>query len=141
MSGPIHQTEAHLLALAPHTGDHLVLTCFSPADGLFSALLRPPRGLKTDAAPPPDLFDRLALELRHAKGAPAGVPWFVREYRILARRAGLGRDNPTRPAPAGPGEPPDDLLRHDRPLARVVRPPPVGQARDGMEGGGHDALN
>lgn len=95
MSGPIHQTEAHLLALAPHTGDHLVLTCFSPADGLFSALLRPPRGLKTDAAPPPDLFDRLALELRHAKGAPAGGPWFVREYRILSRRAGIGRDYAT----------------------------------------------
>lgn len=95
MSGPAHQTEAHLLSLAPHTGDHVVLTCFSPADGLFHALLRPPRGAKTDSAPAPDLFDRLALDLRHAKGASAGGPWFVREHRILARHAGVGRDYPT----------------------------------------------
>jgi hypothetical protein len=95
MSGPSHQTEAHLLSLAPHAGDHLVLTCFSPSDGLFAALLRPPRGLKTDAAPAPDLFDRLALDLRHAKGAPAGGPWFVREHRVLARHAGIGRDYAT----------------------------------------------
>ena len=95
MSGTSHQTEAHLLSLAPHTGDHLVLACFSPADGLFHALLRPPRGAKTDAAPAPDLFDRLALDLRHAKGAPAGGPWFVREHRVLARHAGIGRDYAT----------------------------------------------
>ena len=95
MSGPSHQTEAHLLSLAPHTGDHLVLTCFSPVEGLFHALLRPPRGAKGDAAPAPDLFDRLALELRHAKGASASGPWFVREHRILARHAGIGRDYAT----------------------------------------------
>ncbi|MEO0054374.1 MAG: hypothetical protein RLZZ50_321 [Verrucomicrobiota bacterium] len=95
MSSLVHQTEAHLLALAPHAGDHLVLTCFSPSDGLFSALLRPGRVAKTDASPTPDLFDRLALDLRHAKGAPASGPWFVREHRILSRHAGIGRDYAT----------------------------------------------
>lgn len=95
MSGPVHQTEAYLLALAPHAGDHLVLTCFSAFDGLFSALLRPVRVARTDAAPAPDLFDRVALELRHARGAPTGGPWFVREHRILARHAGIGRDYAT----------------------------------------------
>lgn len=95
MPSPLHQTEAHLLALAPHTGDHLVLTCFSAADGLFVAMLRAARAAKPDAAPAPDLFDRLALDLNHARGAPAGGPWFVRDHRILARHAGIGRDYPT----------------------------------------------
>ena len=95
MSSPPHQTEAHLLALAPHTGDHLVLTCFSADDGLFTALLRPARAAKPDTAPAPDLFDRIALDLRHAKGAPAGGPWFVREHRIVLRHAGIGRDYAT----------------------------------------------
>lgn len=103
MSGPSHQSEAHILALSPHAGDHLVLTCFSPVDGLFTALLRPVRPApgssllapRSTAAPAPDLFDRIALELRHAKGAPAGGPWFVREHRILLRHSGIGRDYPT----------------------------------------------
>ncbi len=97
MSSPLHHTEAHLLSLAPHTGDHLVLTCFSPADGLFTALLRPARGGKAaaTAAPAPDLFDRLALELNHARGGSASGPWFVREHRVLQRHAGIGRDYAT----------------------------------------------
>jgi hypothetical protein len=97
VSSPLHQTEAHLLSLAPHTGDHLVLTCFSPADGLLTALLRPARGGKaaSTAAPAPDLFDRLALELNHARGGSASGPWFVREHRVLQRHAGIGRDYAT----------------------------------------------
>lgn len=95
MPGPLHQTEAHVLAKAAHTGDHVVLTCFSPHDGLLTALLRPSRAGKPDAAPAPDLFDHLALELQHGKGSPAGGPWFVREHRILARHAAIGRDYPT----------------------------------------------
>lgn len=95
MSSPLHQLEAHLLSLAPHTGDHLVLTCFSPEDGLLTALLRPARAAKTPAAPAPDLFDRLALELNHARGGSASGPWFVREHRIIARHSSIGRDYPT----------------------------------------------
>ncbi len=95
MSGPTHQTEARVLAKAPHAGDHLVLTCFSPADGLLTALLRPPCNQKTDTSPVPDLFDRLALTLNHGRAAPAGGPWFVREYRLLTRQAALGRDYAT----------------------------------------------
>ncbi len=91
MSGPIHQTEAHVLARAPHTGDHLVLTCFSPADGLLTALLRAARNQKPDTAPAPDLFDRLALSLEHGRGSPAGGPWFVREHRLLVRHTAIGR--------------------------------------------------
>lgn len=94
MSSPLHQTEAHLLSLAPHTGDHLVLTCFSPEEGVLTALLRPPRITRstTPTAPAPDLFDRLALELNHARGGSASGPWFVREHRVLLRHAGIGRD-------------------------------------------------
>ncbi len=95
MPSPSHQTEAHVLAKAPHAGDHLVLTCFSPADGLLTALLRPPRSQKTDTSPAPDLFDRLALTLNHGRAAPSGGPWFVREYRLLTRHASIGRDYAT----------------------------------------------
>lgn len=93
--GPSHQTEVHLLAKAPHSGDHLVLTGFSPVDGLLTALLRPARNGKTDTAPVPDLFDLLALDLNHARGASAGGPWFVREHRLITRHAAIGRDYPT----------------------------------------------
>ena len=95
MSIPVHQTEAHVLAKAPHAGDHLVLTCFSPADGVLTALLRLPRNQKTDTSPAPDLFDRLALTLNHGRSAPGAGPWFVREYRLLTRHVALGRDYAT----------------------------------------------
>lgn len=91
MSGPTHQTDAHVLAKAAHTGDHTVLSCFSPGDGLFTALIRASRSQKPDTAPAPDLFDRLALSLDHARGSSGG-PWFVREHRLLARHAAIGRD-------------------------------------------------
>jgi hypothetical protein len=95
VSIPVHQTEAHVLAKAPHAGDHLVLTCFSPADGVLTALLRLPRNQKTDTSPAPDLFDRLALTLNHGRSAPGAGPWFVREYRLLTRHVALGRDYAT----------------------------------------------
>ena len=95
MSSPLHQVEAHLLSLAPHTGDHLVLTCFSREDGLLTALLRPARAAKSGPPPAPDLFDRLALELNHARGGSSAGPWFVREHRIITRHSAIGRDYPT----------------------------------------------
>lgn len=95
MSGPTHQTEAHVLARDHHAGDHLVLTCFSPADGVLTALLRLPRNQKPDTSPAPDLFDRLALTLNHGRSAPGAGPWFVREHRLLVRLPSLGRDYPT----------------------------------------------
>ena len=95
MSGPVHLTEAHLLAKAPHTGDHWVLTLFSPTDGLLTALLRVARTPKPDTAPAPDLFDRLALTLQHGRNSPGDGPWFVKEHRLLARHAAIGRDYPT----------------------------------------------
>lgn len=99
MPGPSHQTEAHLLAKSPHTGDHLVLTCFSPTDGLITALLRPApisgSAAARSAAPSPDLFDHLALDLNHARGSSSGGLWFVREHRLLARHAAIGRNYAT----------------------------------------------
>jgi len=95
VSGPSHHTEAHLLAKAAHTGDHVVLTCFSPADGLLTALLRVTRNPKPDTQPAPDLFDRLGLTLQHGRNSPGDGPWFVREHRLLARHAAIGRDYPT----------------------------------------------
>lgn len=91
MPGPLHQTEVHVLSRADHAGDHVMLTCFSPDDGLFTALLRPPRGAKIDTAPAPDLFDRLALSLEHGRGSSAG-PWFVKEHRLLVRHSAIGAD-------------------------------------------------
>lgn len=84
-----------MLAKSPHTGDHLVLTVFSPIDGLLTALLRPARPGKTETAPTPDLFDHLALDLNHARGSSGGGPWFVRDHRLLARHAAIGRDYST----------------------------------------------
>lgn len=95
MSGPLHTAEAHLLARQPHAGDHLVLTCFSAADGLFTALLRPPASPRRDAPPAPDLFDHLALVLARPRGGGDTAPWFVREHRVLFRHPALGRDYPT----------------------------------------------
>ena len=91
MPGPLHPTEIHVLAKATHAGDQLILTGFSPDDGLLTALLRLPRAGATAAAPTPDLFDRLALTLEHGRGSPAGGPWFVREHRLLVRHAAIGR--------------------------------------------------
>ena len=92
MPGPLHQTDAHVLSRAPHTGDHVVLACFSASDGLFHALLRATRGGKAaSASPAPDLFDRLALTLEHGRAAPGAGPWFVREHRLLHRHAAIGR--------------------------------------------------
>ncbi|MCX6937660.1 MAG: hypothetical protein NTU80_07130 [Verrucomicrobia bacterium] len=95
MPGPVHRTEAHVLAKTAHTGDHWMLTCFSPTDGLITALLRSTRSHKNDTAPSPDLFDLLALELQHGRGSPGTGPWFVREHRILTRHSAIGRDYPT----------------------------------------------
>lgn len=92
MPGPLHQTEVHVLARAAHTGDHLGLTCFSASDGLLTALLRLPRTSKANTVPPPDLFDRVGLTLEHGRGSPSGGPWFVREYQLLTRYTGIGRD-------------------------------------------------
>jgi hypothetical protein len=89
--GPLHPTEIHVLAKATHAGDQLILTGFSPDDGLLTALLRLPRAGAPAASPTPDLFDRLALTLEHGRGSPAGGPWFVREHRLLIRHAAIGR--------------------------------------------------
>ena len=95
MPGPVHQTEAHVLAKNTHTGDHAQLICFSPTDGLLTVMLRAARNNKPDTSPAPDLFDLLALELQHGRGSPGSGPWFVREHRILARHPAIGRDYPT----------------------------------------------
>ncbi len=91
MPGPLHSTEIHVLAKATHAGDQLILTGFSPEDGLLTALLRLPRAGASTANPPPDLFDRLVLALEHGRGSPTGGPWFVREHRLLVRHAAIGR--------------------------------------------------
>lgn len=95
MSSPLHATEARLLARQPHAGDHLVLTCFSAAEGLFTALLRPAAAARRDAPSTPDLFDQLALQLARPRGGGESAPWFVREHRILRRHPELGRNYAT----------------------------------------------
>ena len=68
------------------------LTYHAYYDGHKDAYLVTDVSSKTQARA---LHINYAAELRHAKGAPAGGPWFVREYRILSRRAGIGRDYAT----------------------------------------------
>ena len=85
MAGRSLETEAILLS-ARLSGEHgRLLTFFAPVHGLLTAHhRRSARGNK----PVPDLFDHAGLVLEKN----SGDLWFVREYRVIRRHAGLGRD-------------------------------------------------
>ncbi len=88
MSGPALQTDAFVLVRRPPAESCQTLTVFCTTHGAFTILQRVPK------KPSPsrlvlDLFDEAALMLESSAG---GGPWFVREARLLARPAGIGRN-------------------------------------------------
>jgi hypothetical protein len=98
MPGQQLQTAALILGRQPSGSDNFEqLTAFSEADGLLVCLARLP---KSGAAAPArrssaarsegwlDLFDEAELWL---ESSSQGRTWFIKEHRLLVRRAGLGR--------------------------------------------------
>ncbi len=81
------QTDAFVLARRPPADSYQTLTVFSAAHGGLLALQRI-RKSATAGAGPLDLFDEAALQLESSN---QGRTWFIREARLLARPAGIGR--------------------------------------------------
>jgi hypothetical protein len=99
-----HLVEAEGLVLnrAPAGERHLRLTLLTPSLGLIIALFResrPAGGTATKSSrtragvmEQPDVFDHANVQLETPKpGAAHGAAYFVREYKVLRRHAGLGR--------------------------------------------------
>ena len=74
-----------VLGRDPSGESHLLLTLLEPTQGLERCLLRISRA---KGATPPDLFDEAELWL---ESRSQGRTWFIKEYRHLARRPGIGR--------------------------------------------------
>ena len=87
MSGRLLQTEAFILSKRPPTDAFQAFTLFSGEHGNLLALQRLP---KKNAANhlALDLFDEVALSLESSN---QGTAWFIKEVRLLARPAGIGR--------------------------------------------------
>jgi hypothetical protein len=92
---------------------HLRLTLLTPALGVITALLRESRpasakakaSSRARATPPlaqqPDVFDHAAVQLEPPRaGAAHRQVYFLREYKVLRRHAGLGRSYPALEAAA-----------------------------------------
>ncbi len=94
------EAEGLVLDKKPAGERHLQLKILSPALGLISALVRESRApgqaakprKKTGGTQRPDIFDHAALQLQspEAGGAHPHV-YFVAEYKVLHRQAGLAR--------------------------------------------------
>jgi len=87
MPGRQLQTEAFVLLKRPPADSFQTFTLFSPEHGALLALQRLP---KKNAANhlALDLFDEVALSLETSN---QGSTWFIKEVRLLARPAGIGR--------------------------------------------------
>ncbi|MGA2052655.1 MAG: hypothetical protein ABSH19_05020 [Opitutales bacterium] len=91
------EAEGLVLDRTPAGENHLRLTLLTPAPGLLKAMLRdsPAKSARSPASTRPDLFDHAAVVLEApAPGAAHGAVYFVREYKVLRRHAGLGRRYP-----------------------------------------------
>lgn len=91
MPGRQLQTEAFVLLKRPPADSFQTFTLFSPEHGGLLALQRLP---KKNAANhlALDLFDEVALSLETSN---QGSTWFIKEVRLLARPAGIGRSYAT----------------------------------------------
>ena len=88
MAAPTLQTEAFVLAKRPSPADGWqACTLFAPEHGPLHALQRVPKKLSAHQVML-DLFDEAALALESSN---QGRTWFVREARLLARHAAIGR--------------------------------------------------
>jgi len=91
MSGRLLQTDAFILSKRPPADSFQTFTLFSAEHGALLALQRLP---KKNAANhlALDLFDEVALSLESSN---QGSTWFIKEVRLLARPAGIGRSYAT----------------------------------------------
>jgi hypothetical protein len=91
MPGRQLQTEAFVLLKRPPADSFQTFTLFSAEHGALLALQRLP---KKNAANhlALDLFDEVALSLETSN---QGSTWFIKEVRLLARPAGIGRSYAT----------------------------------------------
>jgi recombinational DNA repair protein (RecF pathway) len=91
VAGPSITTEALVLLKRPPSDTFQTLSVFSAEHGTLLVMQR--RSLKSAGTTPAlDLFDELAVVL---EGAAQGNAWFVKEARVLARHAELGRSYAT----------------------------------------------
>ncbi len=89
MPGQQLQTTAFLLARKPSGADAFEqVTAFGEEHGLLACLFRLSRKASASSVTPPDLFDEAELWLESSN---QGRTWFIKEHRILARHAGVGR--------------------------------------------------
>lgn len=91
MPGRLLQTEAFILLKRPPADSFQTFSLFSAEHGPLLALQRLP---KKNAANhlALDLFDEVALTLESSN---QGSTWFIKEIRLLARPAGIGRSYTT----------------------------------------------
>ena len=87
MPGRQLQTEAFILLKRPPSDSFQTFTLFSREHGALLALQRLPKKSAANHLAL-DLFDEVALSLETPN---QGSTWFVKEVRLLARPAGIGR--------------------------------------------------
>jgi len=106
----IVETEGLVLDRKPSGERHLRLTVLSPTLGLITAMARDSRASakpttvrKTKSAPSrPDIFDRAMMRMELPdSGTVHPNFYFVREYKVLHRHAGLGKSYAALEAAAG----------------------------------------
>lgn len=104
-----------VLGREPSGESHLLLTVLDGEEGVARCLVRSRAAGKSER---PDLFDDAEVTLEPAKG---GANRFARDYRLAARRAGIGRS-------------PAALERASR-LCNLLRknPPPPESAQVGLQ--------
>ena len=87
MSGRLLQTDAFVLSKRPPADAFQTFTLFSGEHGNVLALQRLPKKNASNHLAL-DLFDEVALSLESSN---QGSMWFIKEVRLLARPAGIGR--------------------------------------------------
>src|SRR5690606_10465168 len=87
---PLH-TDAFVLLKRPPSDAFQSLTVFSPEHGSLLVLQRLAKK-SSPATTPLDLFDEASL---HLESSNQGNTWFVKEARLIARHADLGRSYDT----------------------------------------------
>jgi hypothetical protein len=87
MPGRQLQTEAFILLKRPPADSFQTFTLFSAEHGSLLALQRLPKKNSANHLAL-DLFDEVALSLESSN---QGSTWFIKEVRLLARPAGIGR--------------------------------------------------
>lgn len=116
MPAALLHTEALVLAKRPPAESFQNCTLFSPAHGVLTAFIRLPKARQPRFVL--DLFDEAAVELETSN---QGRTWFVRDARVLARGASLGRSY--------------DALRAASALASLVARNPPGEENRPMVAG------